>query len=179
MRKMNFIPWVVILLLFVGCSGARVLNVEKAENADLKKYKTFDFFPVEASGDTSVSGFNHRISQIETAIALEMQQHGYLLSKTNPDLLINIGMVVNEKTQTRQTDFLTDAPRYIGQRNYSWKSKEVEVAKYKVGTVTIDLVDRALNNQVWTGTVQNILPGKEENVDATIKKGVGKLFKRL
>jgi hypothetical protein len=179
MRKDLFIALFVMLSFLVACSGARVLNTEKAENVNLKNYKTFDFFQVDAAGDTIPAAFSQRVTQLEDAIAIEMQKHGYLLSKTNPDLLINIGLVVNEKTQTRQTDFLTDAPRYIGQRRYSWKSQEVQVGKYREGTVTVDFVDRALNKQVWTGTVQGVIPEKEAKIDATIKQGIGKLFKRL
>jgi hypothetical protein len=179
MRSVLFFSALVILISVAGCSGARVLNTEKAEDVNLHNYKTFDFFQVEASGDTSSSVFNQHITKLEDAIALELQKHGYLLSKTNPDLLINIGLVVDEKTQTRQTDYLTDAPRYIGQRRYSWKSQEVEVARYREGTVTLDFVDRGLNKLVWKGTVQGVIPEKEAKVDATIKKGISKLFKNF
>src|SRR4028119_1651819 len=106
-----------VLILLSGCSTAKVLNTEKAEDADFSTYKTFDFYQVEASGDTATQRFTDRVQKLEDAIALKMQKFGYLLSKTNPDLLINLGIVVNEEVQTRQTDFRTDAPRYLGQRN--------------------------------------------------------------
>ena len=175
----RFLSLLLMVILLAGCSGARVLNAESAEGVNLGNYKTFDFFQAEASGDTATGSFQDRITRIEDAIAIEMQKHGYLLSKTNPDLLINIGLVVDEKTQTRQTDYLTDAPRYIGQRRYSWKSQEVVVSQYRQGTVTVDLVDRVQNKQVWQGTVQGVIPEKEEQVDAAIKKGIGKLLSKL
>jgi hypothetical protein len=175
----KFFNLLVIVMFFTACSGVRVLNAERAEGVNLGNYKTFDFFQLEASGDTVTGSFEDRVTRIEDAIAIELQKHGYLLSKTNPDLLINLGLVVDEKTQTRQTDYLTDAPRYIGQRRYSWKSQEVEVSRYRQGTITVDLVDRVQNKQVWQGTVQGVIPRKEENVDAAIKKGVSKLFSKL
>lgn len=178
-KVVKFFNLVVIIILLAACSGARVLNAETAEGANMGSYKTFDFFQVEASGDTATGSFQDRIIRIEDAIAIEMQKHGYLLSKTNPDLLVNIGLVVKDATQTRETNYLTDAPRYIGQRRYSWKSEEVVVGKYRQGTVTVDLVDRVQNKQVWQGTVQGVIPEKEENVDDAIKKGVGKLFTKL
>lgn len=166
----------LFIILLAGCSSAKVLNSEKAEGVDLRVYKTFDFYKVEASGDTSSPEFTENIEKLEDAIALKMQNLGYLLSKTNPDLLINIGVVVNEKVQTRQTDFRTDAPRYIGQRRYSWKTEEVEVGRYRQGTVTVDLVDRLQNKLVWKGTVQDIIPQKESKLETTIKRGINKLF---
>lgn len=131
---------------------------------------------MEATGDTVTQQFNDRIVSLENAIALKMQKFGYLLSKTDPDLLINIGMVVREQVQTRETDYRTDAPRYIGQRRYSWKSQKVEVGRYRQGTVTVDLVDRKQNILVWTGTVQDIIPQSESRIEASIKNGMNKLL---
>src|SRR5690349_2723586 len=105
-------------LIFIapGCSGPKLLHSEAATGADLTAYKTFDFYSVEASGDQADINASGAISKLEDAIALQMQKYGYLMTKTDPDLLINIGIVVNEKVQTRKTDFRTDAPQYIGQR---------------------------------------------------------------
>ncbi len=166
-----------IVLILTACSTAKVLHSEKAEEADLSTYKTFDFYKIEATGDTSQQ-FGKRIVKLEDAIAVKLQRFGYLLSKTNPDMIINIGVVVDEQVQTRQTDFRTDAPRYIGQRRYSWKSKEVEVGRYREGSVTVDLVDRKQNTLVWTGTVQGVIPKREARLDAAVKSGVDKLFSK-
>ena len=163
-------------LLIVSCSSTKVLNTEAGEGVNLNAYKTFDFYKVEASGDTASQLYAERISLLEDAIAIQMQKHGYLLSKTNPDLLVNIGVVVNQEVQTRQTDFRTDAPRYTGQRRYSWKSEEVEVGTYREGTVTVHLVDRKENKMVWKGAVQDVIPRKESKVQKTIANGIKKLF---
>lgn len=167
----------LFILALAACSSAKVLNSELAQGVDLSAYKSFDFYKVEASGDTS-QRFNDHITRLEDAIALKMQQYGYLLSKTNPDLLINIGVVVSEQVQTRNTDFRTDAPRYIGQRRYSWKSQQVEVGRYREGSVTLDFVDRKQNMLVWTGTVQDVIPQKESKLDKAINAGVNKVLAR-
>lgn len=166
----------IFILALAACSSSKVLNTEKADNADFSTYKTFDFYQVEARGDTISKDFNDRVVKLQDAIALKMQRLGYLLSKTNPDLFINIGIVVKEETQTRQTDFRTDAPRYAGQRRYSWKSEQVETGSYRAGTVTVHLVDAKQNKMVWKGAIQDIIPKKESRLDAAIKKGVDKLL---
>jgi hypothetical protein len=167
------------MFVFASCSSVKMLDNEKAEGANLSAYKSFDFYSVEASGDTVTQRFKDNITKLEDAITLELQKHGYLLSKTNPDLLVNIGVVVDEQIQTRQTDYATDAPTYIGQRHYSWKSEEVETGVFKEGTVTVDLVDRQQNKMVWTGTIQGVIPKKEANLQKNLSKGVAKLFSGL
>lgn len=165
-----------LIILFTACSSSKVINTERADNVDFSTYKTFDFYQVEAKGDTISQRFNDRITKLQDAIAIKMQKLGYLLSKTNPDLQINIGIVVKEETQTRQTDFRTDAPRYIGQRRYSWKSEQVETGSYREGTVTVHMIDAKQNKMIWKGAVQDIIPKKESRLDATIKRGISKLL---
>ncbi len=167
---------VLCVVMLSACSPAKVLNREQADGVSLSSYKTFDFYSVQASGDTVSRNFNDRVTRIQDAIALKLQNLGYLLSKTNPDISINIGIAVDDKLQTRQTDFRTDAPRYAGQRRYSWKSEEVETGSYREGTVTVHMVDTKQNKMVWKGAVQGVIPRKESSLDATIKKGINKLL---
>jgi hypothetical protein len=176
LMTLRIVYFSMMALLIVSCSSTKVLNTEAGDGANLNSYKTFDFYKVEAKGDTASQLYAERIAMLEDAIAIQLQKHGYLLSKTNPDLLVNIGVVVNQQVQTRQTDFRTDAPRYTGQRRYSWKSEEVEVGTYREGTVTVHLVDRKANKMVWKGAVQDVIPKKESKVQKTISNGIKKLF---
>jgi hypothetical protein len=92
---------------------------------------------------------------------------------------VNIGIQVESKTQTRETDWRTDGRyKYTGQRNYSWKSEEVVVGYYKEGTVTIHVVDAAKNSMVWKGTVKDILPSKASKVAELAKAAMKSLFEK-
>jgi hypothetical protein len=101
----------------------------------------------------------------------------YIKSET-PYLWINIGVVTEEKVQTRWTD-IREAPIYIGQRRYSWQSKEVEVGRYRVGTVSIDFVDAGKNQQIWEGVVQGTLTNDQKRLQTRIDKGIQQIFKRF
>jgi hypothetical protein len=117
------------------------------------------------------------IQLLKTAIDQQMQDRGFTKTQ-NPDLWLNIGIVIENKVQTRQTN-IRDAPLYIGQRNYSWRSKEVEVNRYKLGTVTLDLVDQQKNEQIWEGVVQGTISNKSEKMKKRVNKGIDKLFNQL
>ncbi|MGV3764929.1 MAG: DUF4136 domain-containing protein [Chitinophagaceae bacterium] len=167
----------VVCCILCQCTPSARISSELAPEADFSQYKTFDFYQLDASGDTLSTKFSSRTRSMEYAIEQEMKAKGYTRTNTNPDLLINIGIVVEEKKQTRQTDFRTDAPRYIGQRNYSWKSEEVTVGTYREGTVTVDLVDRATNKRVWEGVAREIIPNRDDRVEKAIGTGVKLLLK--
>lgn len=167
----------VLAAAMAACSSVKVSNTDAAPNADLAKYKSFDFYKLDASGDTVTKGFNERMDMLKSAIAGELTSRGYTQSSSKPDLLVNIGLQVEEKTQTRQTDWRTDgAYKYMGQRNYSWKSEEVVVGYYKEGSVTVHLVDAAANEMVWKGTAKDILPSKESKIPELAKAGMKALF---
>ena len=90
-----------------------------------------------------------------------------------------MGVVVEKKTHTRETDFRTDRPRYMGQRNYSWQSKEVVVGYYREGTLDLYLVDAKAGKMIWWATVMDVLPEKQKNMGVTIDRNMKKLFKKF
>ena len=165
------------MISIVACSsGIKVANVSTAQNADFGKYKTFGFYEVKASGDTITAGFTERVGYLKNAIVTEMTTRGFTAA-ANPDLFINIGIVVKEEIQTRKTDWATDGRyTYMGQRNYKWESKEIETGRYRNGTVSVHIVDAAQRNMLWKGTAQGVVPEKEKNIPQAAANGMKELF---
>jgi len=178
MNKVN-----LLLIYFLGllaCTApVSVKNTEAVPGFALSNYKTFNFYDISTNNEAADQAYNNRINILKNAIQQELTSKGLSLSTTNPDLLVNIGVFTKEKVQTRQTDFRTDAPRYIGQRRYSWHTQEVEVGRYRQGTVTIHLVDREKEAMVWKGAAEAIIPKKDAQLQKTVAAGVSQLFARL
>jgi hypothetical protein len=171
---------IICLLSLVACTpSVRVLNTDSMPGFALANYKTFNFYEVTTETEGTDAIFASRMNILKTEIQQELAKKGLTLSQQNPDLLVNIGIVTRQKVQTRQTDFRTDAPRYIGQRRYSWKSQEIEVGRYREGTVTVHLVDNAKNTMVWKGAAKAIIPKKDDRLQKTVENGVAKLFAQL
>ncbi|MDQ3291695.1 MAG: DUF4136 domain-containing protein, partial [Bacteroidota bacterium] len=160
-------------------SSTRVTNVEAADNFALTNYKTFNFYEITTNGEPVDPQYNDRINILKTALQQQLSSKGLTLSPTNSDLLVNIGIVTTEKVQTRQTNFRTDAPRYIGQYRYSWKSQEVEVGRYREGTVSVHLVDPTKNELVWQGVMEGIIPKKNTALQREVNAGVTELFSKI
>lgn len=168
------IVWVALL----SCSPVKIRNTEAADTFKLADYKTFDFYEISAEGNALAQDYGSRLAILEKEISGQLEKRNLQHSASNPDLLINMGIVVEEKVQTRETS-IRDAPVYIGQRNYIWKSEEVEVGRYREGSVTVHLVDSKQSKLVWQSTAEGVLPKKAENIENIIKEGVEELFNRL
>jgi len=67
----------------------------------------------------------------------------------------------------------------MGQRNYHWEVQEVPVGTYKVGTVSIDLVDTEQNKLVWSESERDVINKSTKKVRKRIDKGVKKIFRKF
>lgn len=162
-----------------SCSSTHITVEATRPEAALSDFTTFDFVQLETEGDSS-SAFNESVTLIKSAVIQEMNARGLTQQADNPELQINLGIVVEEKTQTRQTS-LSDPGEwtYIGQRNYKWKSRTVEVGTYKEGSITLHLVDNASNEAIWVGSIEGVVPRKAENRKEAIEEAVTSLFEEI
>ncbi|MBN3583093.1 DUF4136 domain-containing protein [Algoriphagus aestuarii] len=169
-----------ILLLFLSfsCTSSLVTVEDDAyNNFDLTAYNTFGFMDIENTNPSNPE-FEKAINLLKQEIETSMEARG--LSKSeNPDLKVNLGLVVEEKVQTRTTSLATDPFMYTGQRNYTWQSEEVPVNTYKEGSVTLHLVDTKSNQAVWVGSIDRVVPKKEEKKAEAIKFAVAELFNNI
>ncbi|NEM98455.1 DUF4136 domain-containing protein [Pontibacter burrus] len=169
--------WLTILL--AGCSSIRVLDTKADEGFRLSNYSTFDFYEVETGGD-ALEAYAPQLDFLRQEIARQLEQRGLKQSSSDPELKINLGLVVASKVQTRETRYGSDAPYYIGQRRYTWKSEEVVVNNYKQGTLSLHLVDNATNKLVWQGAAEGVLPeNNTPKIQKRISEGVQKLLQQI
>ncbi|MFC0182095.1 protein of unknown function [Pseudarcicella hirudinis] len=174
---MKIIASLIILGILTSCSPYRIVNNHVDKEVDFKNYKTFSFTTdIEVQGLTRDIKNSSTINEIKRAISSELKSRGYH-PDLKSDLLVNIGLVVQEKIQTRETNF-RDAPRYVGQRRYSWKSETVEVGRYKEGTLSVDLVDVKQNRLVWEAAVTTVLD-KDSHRPENVDKAVRALFRKF
>ena len=130
-----------------------------------------------ARNDAAFQSSGTGIFELKRAVAHELEIRGYRQA-ARPDLWVNIGIVTEQKNQTRETNFRFDgAPQYIGQRNYHWQAQDVVIGQYQEGTATVDIVDATRKEQVWQCTT-SILSHKANKSAQQIDQAVATIFKR-
>lgn len=172
----------LLILISAGCSSYRVVRDQADNTANWSSYQTFTFIDTNRIDPSPRDTYQTAIEQVKQAVAQELGKRGYRQIPSSElgnqaDLLVNIGGVINEKTQTRPTT-IYEAPRYTGQQRYHWQSQEVSVGTYKEGTLSIHLVDARRNNLLWDAAVTSIL--KKGNVTSQqISEGISQLFTKF
>ena len=171
-------PLLALALGLAACSSEQVTQTDSRPGVNLSQYKTYNFMDALARNDSAFTNSGSNIFDLKRAVTHEMEARGFRLAE-KPDLWVNIGLVTQQRTQTRTANYQTDGPYYIGQRNYHWQANEIPVGEYQEGTATIDLVDAARKELVWQGVTSTILSRTPSRASKQIDKGVADVFARL
>jgi hypothetical protein len=167
----------LISTILTGCSSYRITRNQADKAATWSAYRTFAFVDTNRIDPTPREAYQATVEQIKRAVATELANRGYQQTKDNPDLLVNIGAVVKEKTQTRQTT-INEAPLYIGQRRYQWRSQEVPVGTYQEGTVNLHIVDAQRNALIWDVAISSVL-NRQQVTPVQIGEAISKVFAKF
>lgn len=164
--------------LLAACSPYKVLRGEAHKPPQIMQtYRSYEFLETDLNALAAMSVTPEQVEALKAAIARQLDARGYVRGADNPDLLVNIGLNVAEKTQTRETN-IREAPRYIGQYRYSWRSQTVPVGTYREGTLSVDVVDARQHDLVWEGAVSSVLTRKT-GTDAELDKAMSRLFEKF
>ena len=172
---------IAVGFLVAGCASGPDIRADYDKSADFGKYRTYGFV-APAPGDTTQ--FKSLSQQaMQSAAAREMESRGYTRSD-NPDLAINFKGKLEEKTDIQSTP----APMYGAGWGYGgwygapyggYGGTEVTTHRYKVGTLVMDVVDRAKRQVVFQGGVESVVTKEMlANREAAIAGAVQHIFSK-
>ena len=180
--SLNFLKTslVALSLGLAACStNEQLTQVDQKTGINFTLYKTYNFMDEVARNDSAFMGTGTGIFDLKRAVTQELERRGYRKA-AQPELWVNIGLITQQRVQTREANFQTDgAPQYIGQRNYHWDARDVPVGQYQEGTATIELVDAARKELVWQGTTTSVLSKAPARSAKQIDKAVEAVFERF
>src|SRR4030095_272553 len=164
---MKSIKWklfgVIALAAFMvaGCSAP--VHVEKDDNVDFGKYKTFAWVDKDGAGNRDRNSSNDLMeSRFKEAVTKALDKQGLRLDNRRPDVLISYDVLV-ERSVRRESDPVYSQPftrtfynpytrrvyniyypsQFMGYDDYSRPVRE--------GTVTITVSDARTDRVVWQG----------------------------
>jgi hypothetical protein len=157
--------------------------VDQDPAASLPSYGTFGFFTPLA---TDEAGYSTLLSaRLKDATRHELERRGYVYEESNPDLLVNFNVNVTDKTEVRSSPSMSVGYGYYGYRGgmygaWSGYPYDVETTNYKLGTLTIDVVDADRKALVWQGVAEGRVTKKVlENPAPAVDASVTQIFARF
>ena len=166
-----------LTLSVAACQTVPRIHTESAPDADMSRYRTYDYFDKPSTDRRGYMTITTR--NIEDAIDREMTRRGYVRSSSSPDLKINFNIAKRDRVESRPGP--TVGVGY-GWGGWGWRShlgydfmygaRDVETVTE--GTLTVDLVDRARNALMWSGSASRTLDSKvmsqpKQAIDQAVK----------
>ena len=167
----------ITVILAASCSTVKVSS-DFDKSGDFSAYKTYKFTN-EALKLPSVNDINR--NRILTAIETEMTAKGFTKTDENPDVLIDLQLKGEEKTQAYSTTSGSAIGYGRGYR-YGWGSgfstTSINYETYVDGTLFVDMIDVNKNQLVWQGRGTKTLDpdANQQKREQTINDAVKQIF---
>jgi hypothetical protein len=175
-RRRAVLASAMLAALTAACSSGPTIRSEVDPTADFAAYRTFGFF---APFGLDREGYGTPVGNlVRTAVRAELTRRGLQYVDEGGDLQINAGGNVVDK---QRVDTVPGTHGYYGYRHgrYGmWAGyDDVVVTDYQEGTLTIDAVDRARKQMVWSGiAVGRVTEATREQRDQIVPAVVAEIF---
>jgi hypothetical protein len=183
--KIIFIFFIIISLSFSACSPA--VHTEKVADANFDSYQTYAMLPTGQNIQDDVVDVEKIINEVNQ----EMRSREYTLDTQDPDLLVNVRIMLQEEEAvvregyTSTYDYYTPGfytpatmPSYYftNYKEIPYVSgtgiKEVE---YLEGIVLVDVIEaKGKNRIIWRGWSQR--PVDPSNFENSVREYIDKIF---
>jgi len=181
MKKLCFM-WLLGLGVWLsGCSASHVV-VDKAPEANLSNYRTFQFTDADSRNEGTENSKYHSLidRSIHAYIARELESRGLTEVDENADMLVAYH-TYTEKKRSSYNDFY---PMMYGGwywRFYPWGIAPFPYTTrrtytYTEGTLIVDIIDARSNELVWRGAIDGTVDSPASLIRQA-EKAVKAIFK--
>jgi hypothetical protein len=180
----------LIAFVFLLASCGTTAHIEKDDNADFSRYKSFAWIDKDGEGKNDANKRNDLTEQrIRDAVNKELEKTGWKEVKNRPDVLLSYDVLVERGTKestnpvyTRPTSRLVYNP-YT--RRYTTIYYPSQLARYerdertiREGTVTISMIDTKTDKTVWQGWTTDEVNSRNLTTKE-IQSSVRSIFKKF
>jgi hypothetical protein len=140
--------------------------VDKAADTDLAKCRTFDWRPVSSDAASFTD------QRVRAAALQRLEQKGYTLSTDKPDCQVTYVLSTQDRAKPKPSVGVGVGGGSGGARGGIGVSVPIGRHKEQIGTFTLDVVDVAKNAQIWSGSVDVGIRGRQisdEEADQAVR----------
>jgi Domain of unknown function (DUF4136) len=178
----------IFVVLLASCGTTA--HIEKDDNADFSRYKSFKWIDKDGEGKNDASKGNDLTEKrIRDAVNKELEKTGWKETKNRPDVLLSYDVLV-ERSTTESTNpvYTRSSSRVVFNpytRRYTTIYYPPQFAGYerdertiREGTVTISMIDTKTDKTVWQGWTTDEVNSKNLTTKE-IQNSVRSIFKKF
>jgi len=185
MKNLKLLTLAGIALMFLASCSSISVTTDFDDTVDFTKYKTYEYYGWADESDQILNDLDKR--RIEQAFGDEFRKRGMEYVESGGDLVVTLFIVVRQKTEQRATT--THSPSYGGYYGgyygygpgWGWGSSysttTVSEYDYNVGTLVVDVFDKAEERLIWESVGQGTVDDNPQSRDKSVPKTVAKMMK--
>jgi hypothetical protein len=179
-----------LAVVFLLASCGATAHIEKDDDADFSKYKTFAWIEKDSKDRKAGKSADLTERKVREAVNKELERTaGWKESKSNPDVLLSYDVLVERSSRT-QSEAVYSQPfmrnfynpysrrfyrvyypsRFMGYDNYDVNTRE--------GTVTISMIDADSEKAIWQGWATDEV-GSRNMTSKEIQNSVRAIFRKF
>jgi len=176
-----------LAILFLLASCASTAHIEKADDADFSRYKSFAWMTKEEKGDDRNLDLTEQ--KIRAAVNKELEKAGWREAKNKPDVILNYDVLVERNIQEVSSPVYSRPYSRIVYNPYTrryttiyypsqFMGYERDDRTVREGTVTITMIDTRTDRAVWQGWTTGIVNGRNMS-SKEIQNSVRSIFRKF
>ncbi|MDR2215406.1 MAG: DUF4136 domain-containing protein [Nevskiaceae bacterium] len=185
---MNGIKTVLItacaLALTACASSSGTVRSDAAPGMNFAQFKTWGFLTPSAAQQRQVSPL--AMQQIQDSLRAQMTNRGFVYAEENPDLLVNFDVVAGPASGSSSRPRMGVSVGAGGGSYGSGVGVGISLSnlfggkrKGTPGTLSVDLVDRAHNQMIWTGSFEGEIASNDRPTYEVVDSAVNQVFSRF
>jgi hypothetical protein len=144
----------IALITISGCASGPSIHTNSDPTADFMGIRTFGFMQPLSTDNGNVQTMLS--TQLIAATTNELQNRGWRIGQSNPDVLINFMFETQEQIRSRNTGVSASTMHRSG-RYGGWGAtmSTPTIEQTTQGALSIDVIDASQNRIIWEGTATN------------------------
>ena len=173
--------------VFILASCASTAHIEKADDADFSRYKTYAWLAKDENGNDRNLDLTEQ--KIRTAVDKELGKAGWRQSKNNPDVILNYDVLVERSVEEVSRPVYSQPYTRLVYNPYTRRYATIyypsqfmgydrENRPVREGTVTITMIDSQTDRAVWQGWTTEVVNGRNLS-SKEIENSVRSIFRKF
>lgn len=161
MNRVKVLALGAALALLAGCATVPIVRTRMAEQVDFASFHTYAFLPKPGTDTGPYKSLTTQ--ELEKDVGQELQSRGYILAAAGekPDLLVNFTVGAHDRVEGMAGGPAWGPGPGFGFSPYRWgpwgpwgwgPGYYSDVQTVTTVSLSIDLINRANNSVVWSGT---------------------------
>jgi len=199
MKNFIKVAFAVLMAFLYGCTTSTISS-DYVKGTDFNQYKSFAFLPTPARDSLEFHKYNNEIlmENLKQTVQSELERRGYVQNNENPDLLVLLRTMFEDKVDTVRTPATVVPYSWYGSYNYYYpdfyyrpwgydfyrgypnilyiEGEQIRAIPYTEGSIIIDLIERGQqkNRLIWRAWAERAVDSDEVQKD--MQKDVRRIF---